>query len=402
MAKERLWWERDDLGYRDGRLHFGGRDLAAFVASSGTPAYLYRAARVRDNLERLRGALAAHGVEHDAYYAIKANRCAPLVASLKLLGRCGIDACSPNELRYARQLGFEEAEISYTGNSTSEADLDALQAHPGVLVNCDALSTIRRLGRRCPGRRIGIRLNPQLGAGYNDHLRYAGEKATKFGIYRDRFDEAIATAREADLGVERLHFHIGSGYLGDALNTFDRVLERVAALLDAHPAIRTVNVGGGIGVRLAEADVPVELDRWAALVARHLGARGLRVQVEPGDYLVKDAGILLVRVNTVEDKAGTRFVGVDAGFNVQNLYAYYRTPYVVAPLRRAADAPLERVTIAGNINEAIDVLAEDIALPPVAEGDVLALLNVGGYGSAASSNHCMRGEFREYVLFGDG
>ena len=327
------WWERDDLGYRDGRLHFGGRDLAAFVASSGTPTYVYRAARVRDNLERLRGALQAQGVEHDAFYAIKANRYAPLVTYLKLLGRCGIDACSPGELRYARQLGFEEREISYTGNSVSESDLDCLERHPGVHVNCDALSTIRRLGRRCPGRRVGIRLNPELGAGYNEHLQYAGEKPTKFGIYRDRFEEALATAREVGLRVETLHFHIGSGYLGNALEVFDQVLARVRALLDAHPEIRTVNVGGGLGVRLAEADVAIDLRRWAGIVARHLGARGLRVQIEPGDYLMKDAGILLVRVNTVEDKAGKRYVGVDAGFNIQNLAAYYHTPYVVAPLR---------------------------------------------------------------------
>jgi diaminopimelate decarboxylase len=119
--------------------------------------------------------------------------------------------------------------------------------------------------------------------------------------------------------------------------------------------------------------------------------------VEPGDYLVKDAGILLVRANTVEDKAGTRFVGVDAGLGIESLYAYYRTPLAVAPLRPAVGTS-ERVTIAGNINEAMDLLAEDIDLPPVAEGDLLALLNVGGYGSAAASNHCMRGEFREYLL----
>jgi len=401
MAKDRLWWERDDLGYREGRLHIGGRDLATLVAASGTPTYVYSSVRVRDNLERLCSALGAHGVEHDVYYAIKANRYAPLVTYLKLLGRCGIDACSPNEVRYARQIGFEESEISYTGNSTSEADLEVLQAHPGVLVNCDALSTIRRLGRRCPGRTIGIRFNPEQGAGYNDQLRYAGEKPTKFGVYRDRFDEALALAREAGLHVKRLHFHMGSGYLGSALDVFESVLERVAALLDAHPDIRTVNVGGGLGLRLAEADVPVDVERWAALVARHLGSRGVRVQVEPGDYLVKDASVLLVRVNTVEDKAGTRFVGVDAGLSIQNLHAYYKVPYVFAPLRRAAGAT-ERVTIAGNINEAIDVFGEGVELPPIAEGDVLALLNTGGYGAAAASNHCMRGEFREYLLLGDG
>lgn len=398
MANERLWWERDDLSYRDGRLHFGNQDLASLAESAGTPAYVYRAPRVRDNLLRLSHALAAQALKHDLFYAIKANRHRPLVAYLRTLGRCGIDACSPAEVEYALSAGFAESEISFTGTSVSEADLDRLQTHPGVHVNCDAISTIRRLGRRCPGRRIGIRVNPELGAGYNDRLRYAGGKPTKFGIYRDRFEEAIAVARDARLAVEVLHFHLGSGYQGDALEVMDQVLERVGALLDAHPEIRTLNVGGGLGLRLTEADVAIDIQRWAAIVARHAGPRGLRVQVEPGDYLVKDAGLLLVRVNTIEDKAGTRFVGVDAGLGILDLVAYYRTPVVVAPLRLVASTTLERVTIAGNINEAIDLLAEDVGLPALAEGDLLALVNVGGYGASAASNHCMRGEYREHLL----
>jgi diaminopimelate decarboxylase len=402
MKDGRLWWEREDLGYRDGRLHFGGQDLAALETTTGTPTFVYHAARTRDNLERLRSALDEHAVPHDAFYAIKANRYAPLVSYLKLLGRCGIDACSPAELRYALELGFKEPDISYTGTSVSEADLDCLARHPGVHVNCDAISTIRRLGRRCPGRRIGIRINPELGAGYNEKLRYAGDKPTKFGIYRDRFDEALAVASEFRLGVETLHFHIGSGYQGEALEVLDRVLARTVELIEAHPEIRTLNIGGGMGLRVTETAVPVDLDRWARIVAGHVLPCGIRVQIEPGDYLVKDAGLLLVRVNTVEDKAGTRFIGIDAGLGIENLVAYYRTPVIVAPLRRTESSATERVTIAGNINEAIDLLAEDVELPPLAEGDLLALLNAGGYGSAAASNHCMRGDFRECLLRGDG
>ena len=394
----RQWWERDDLGYREGRLLFAGQDLEALASSSGTPTFVYSAARVRENLERLRTALDAEGIAHDAFFALKANRHAPLVSFLQQGGRCGIDACSPAELLYALKAGFAETQISYTGTSVSETDLDVLAQHPGVHVNCDAISTIRRLGRRCPGRRIGIRINPELGAGYNEKLRYAGDKPTKFGIYRDRFDEALAIAREAKMPVIALHFHVGSGYQGDALEVLDEVLRRTGELLDANPGIRTLNVGGGLGLRVAESDVPVDLRRWASIIARHVLKRGVRIQVEPGDYLVKDAGVLLVRANTVEDKAGTRFVGVDAGLGIESLYAYYRTPLVVAPLRPAAGARAERVTIAGNINEAIDLLAEDVDLPPIAEGDLLALLNVGGYGSAAASNHCMRGAFREYLL----
>ena len=107
---------------------------------------------------------------------------------------------------------------------------------------------------------------------------------------------------------------------------------------------------------------------------------------------------LLVQVNTVEDKAGTRFVGVDAGLGILNLWAYYGIPYVVAPLRIRSGAGPGRVTVSGNINEALDLFAEDVELPGVQEGDFLALLNVGGYGSAAASNHCMRGAYREMLL----
>jgi diaminopimelate decarboxylase len=396
MGGGRLWWERDDLGYREGRLAFGERDLAA-IAEAGTPAYVYRPARAVENLARLRAALEGAGIAHDAFFAVKANRHPAVLGALRAEGNCGIDACSPDEIAHALALGFPEDQVSFTGHAVSEPDLDRIAAWPGVHVNCDAISTIRRLGRRCPGRRIGIRLNPGLGAGYNDRLRYAGEKATKFGIYPDRFDEALAAAREAGMPVDTLHFHVGSGYQGDALEVLDRVLAGVARILDANPGIRRLNVGGGLGIRMTETDAAIDLGRWAAAIARHAVPRGLRVAVEPGDYLVKDAGLLLVRVNTVEDKGGTRFVGVDAGLGILNLPAYYGIPLVVAPLAPRSGRAA-RVTLSGNINEAIDLLAEDVELPPVEEGDLLALLNAGGYGAAAASNHCMRGVYREVTV----
>ena len=196
---------------------------------------------------------------------------------------CGVDVCSPGELLLTRQAGFHESEITYTGTSVSDEDIACLKRHPGVRVNCDAISTLRRLGAQCPGRSVGIRINPRQGAGYHAGLHYAGSKATKFGIYQDRFLEALEVA---------------------------------------------------------------------------------------GNY----------------------------SLNIQNLAAYYQTPFIVAPLKWKPDAPKEKITLAGNINEAIDILAEDVELPAVSEGDYLALLNTGGYGSASSSNHCMRGRFSEYLL----
>jgi len=400
--KSQFWWQRADLRYLNDHLHFAQQDLYPFASQTGTPAFVYSAERVRENLERLRNAL-AHPVypppiPFKIFYALKANRFLPLITALKQWGLCGIDACSPGELLLARQVGFAEEEISYTGTSVSNADLDVLQQHPRVHVNCDALSTIRRLGERCPGRTIGIRINPQVGAGYNPELHYAGAKATKFGIYQDRFVEAVELANKYNLKIKQLHFHFGSGYLTPQLPQLKQALDRTDWFLDQCPDIDTLDIGGGMGVPISPDLAPLDLVQWSAIIAQHVQGRNLTIHIEPGDYLVKDAGALLVQVNTVEEKGGTKFVGVNAGFNLQNLAVYYKTPFIVAPLLLNENALTEPVTIAGNINEAIDLLAEEVWLPPLAEGDTLALLNVGGYGAASSSNHCMRGQFREYLL----
>lgn len=394
-----VWWQRDDLGYRSGRLHFAGRDLQQWARQSGTPAFVYSASRVRANLQRLRAALEAEHVPHKVFYAIKANRFRPLLQAMRSWGLCGIDVCSPAELLYALELGYSEAEISFTGHAVSNADLDVFARHPGVHVNCDALSTIRRLGERCPGRPIGLRVNPRVGAGYNDRLHYAGVRPSKFGIYEDRFDEALELAARYQLPVTQLHFHFGSGYLTRDLPQLEAALASAVTLTERCPDVETLDIGGGMGCPITRDHPPLDLARWAAIIADATRSRGLQVHVEPGDYLMKDAGALLCEVNTVENKAGVNFAGVNAGFNLQNLWAYYQTPFIVAPLElRDAEAGGATYTITGNINEAIDVLAEDVVLPTLQEGDLIALLNAGGYGSAAASNHCMRGQFVEYLL----
>jgi len=398
MMRERLWWERDDLNYAEGRLQFAGADLARLAYSAGTPTFVYHAARVVTNLNRLAAALTTRQVPHKIFYALKANRFLPLVTYLKLTAQCGLDVCSPNELLLARQVGFAERDITYTNTSVSDNDLDVLARHPQVHVNCDALSTIRRLGQRCPGRTIGIRINPQVGAGYHAGLHYSGHKATKFGLYQDRFGEALALARQYDLQVKTLHFHFGSGYLTPQLEALAAALQHTSWFLDQCPTIDTLDIGGGMGVPLTPEHHPLDLNQWSQLVADHAHRHNLTIHVEPGDYLVKDAGVLMVQVNTVEAKGGTTFVGVNAGFNLQNLAVYYQTPFVVAPLQWDESRPQIPLTIAGNINEAIDLLAENVTMPLPAEGDYLALLNVGGYGASSSSNHCMRGTFSEYLL----
>ena len=393
------WWVRPGLDIEAGRLRIAGRDAEALAREHGTPLFVYDLARFAENARRMQAALRRAGLPFQLRFALKANPLPAVLEILRGLGapgspdRVGIDACSPGEVERAIDCGWRPDEISFTGTNISERDLDVLLGR-GVHVNLDAISQIERYGRRAPGRSIGVRLDPGVGAGYNDHLHYAGDRPTKFGIGLDRLDEAVAAARRHDLTVDTVHFHAGSGWLADGLTGFEaalsRAVEAVEWLRAAGCPIVEVNVGGGLGAPARQDERAVDLDAYAVVLARHLGGLDVVVACEPGDYLSKDAAILLGEVVTVERRRDVTFVGLDIGWNVNCAYFIYRFAQEIVPCR-AADAPrTETVTVAGHINEAGDVFAEDYPMPPVAEGDMVAILNAGGYLQAMSSTHCLR------------
>jgi diaminopimelate decarboxylase len=164
----------------------------------------------------------------------------------------------------------------------------------------------------------------------------------------------------------------------------------VQRLRDDGCPIGEVNVGGGLGAPARQDERPVDLDAYGATLKRHLGALGVTVACEPGDYLSKDAAILLGEVVTVERRRGVTYIGLDIGWNVNCAYFIYRFAQELVPCRRPDAERTATVTVAGNINEAGDVFAEDYPMAPVEEGDMVALLNAGGYLQAMSSTHCLR------------
>jgi diaminopimelate decarboxylase len=394
------WWVRRGLDIdADGRLRIAGVDPESLARERGTPLFVYDRTRFAECARRIQAAFARTGVPFRLRFALKANPLPEVLQVFRGLGApgtpesVGIDACSPGEVLRALECGWEPAEISYTGTNLSERDLDVVLAH-GIHCNLDALSQIERYGRRAPGTRIGIRIDPGTGAGYNEHLEYSGARPTKFGIGLERLDEAVALAAAYGLAIDTIHFHAGSGWLGDGLAAFERALpaavEAVERTRAAGHEVVEVNVGGGLGMPARRDEQPIDLDAYAAVVARHLGSLGVTIAAEPGDHLSKDAAVLLGEVVTIETRRGVTFVGLDIGWNVNCAYFIYGFAQELVLCRDAAAARTEVVTVAGHINEASDVFAEDYAMPPVREGDMVALLNAGGYLQAMSSTHCLR------------
>lgn len=395
------WWQRDDLCYQDNQLYFAGHAVKQLAHQLGSPAFVYSASRVKANLQRVRLALNNAGLagRSSIYYAMKANRFAPLLHFIQQTGLCGIDACSPNEVKLAVSCGFSASDISFTATSLSKKDFAELACYDGLFMDCDSLHAIKSWGELKPGSEIGIRINPAVGIGRaaNDKLQYAGCGTTKFGIYQEQFEQALSLARQYGLTVSKIHFHTGCGYLTPELDQLDHVIGKCMSFVDATPDARRVNIGGGLGVPHLANDEALDLDKWAAVLNKHFGQRDLHVEAEPGDYICKDAGLLLLGKTFVEQKSDTLFVGVDAGFNIAPEPAYYGLPFQPVPLWRD-DKPLGTCTVVGNINEALDVWCENALLPDLEHHDHLALINAGAYSSSMASNHCMRGEFSEFLL----
>ncbi len=178
------WWVRTGLDIAEGRLRIAGRDAEALAREHGTPLFVYDRARFAENARRLQAALARTGLPYRLRFALKANPLPDVLEVFRALGEpgsaesVGIDACSPGEVARAIECGWLPDEISFTGTNVSERDLDVLLAR-GVHVNLDGISQIERYGRRAPGTAIGVRIDPGVGAGYNEHLHYSGDRPTQ-------------------------------------------------------------------------------------------------------------------------------------------------------------------------------------------------------------------------------
>jgi diaminopimelate decarboxylase len=392
----RTWWLRPGLDVRDGRLRIAGRDAEELAHRHGTPTYVYDLTRVEEQAAGLRDAFGGAGLRGLVRLALKAQREPDLLRFLR--ERCpwvGLDVCSPGEVGWALEHGWRPEEISYTGANLSDADLIPI-LKAGVHVNVDLLSQLERFGRRAPGSRVGLRVNPRIGASHagGTATHYTGDRPTKFGIYAEQVAEAIAIAARHRLSIGTVHVHVGDGYLNDGLPVFAETLRRVAdmtrVLQDAGAPIEEVNTGGGLGVPVRVGDEPLDLGRWASIAAEHLGPLDVAVGTEPGDFLVKECGVLLAEVVSLEERDGLLFAGVDAGWNQAPDHFIYAELLDVV-LCRAADGEIDRpVTVSGNINEGNDLFAEDLPLPAVREGDVLALIGVGSYNASMYAAHCLR------------
>ncbi|HML20708.1 MAG TPA: diaminopimelate decarboxylase [Aggregatilinea sp.] len=376
----------DAFHRRDGALWCEDVPLDALAEAAGTPVYVYSAARITENVARLRAAFDPLGAA--IHYSLKANANLTLIRLLSEAG-LGMDAVSAGEIYRALEAGVAPERIVFAGVGKTPQELAyALDAGIGWF-NVESETELRVLdtlaGARGVRARVALRVNPGVAAQTHRHIA-TGHFGAKFGLPPAVVADILA--RHADyphVSLAGLHVHIGS-----QLARPDETVEAaraVQALAAPYADVRTLNIGGGFPVEYTGDEGYPGPQAFADALAPLLN--GWQVKIEPGRSVIADAGALLIGVLYVKEQGGQRFILTDGSMTELIRPALYEAVHPVEPLR-ALPGDVSEAVVAGPVCESADVLNRAAPLPDVQPGDRLAVLGTGAYGMVMASNYNMR------------
>ncbi len=379
--------------------------LSRVAAAVGTPVYVYDVDAIRRQYAALSAALA--GIPHRVHYSVKANANLGVLRLLRDLG-AGADIVSGGELARALAAGFRGADLVFSGVGKTEAELTAaLNAGVG-LINLESEGEFEALRRLTQGRpspaAVGIRVNPDITTETHPYTQ-TGRAGMKFGVPLDQvLPLARRIATEPSLRLVSVGMHIGSQIADPApyQEGAGRLAELVASLrAEGIATLTSVDVGGGLGIPYGDVE-GMEVTCFASAVAPLARATGLPLLVEPGRFLVGNAGYLLTRVLYRKHSGGRWFVITDAGMNDllrPSLYQAYHEITVVDGAEEAGGAE-GAVDVVGPNCESGDFLALDRSLPGAGPGALLAVLGAGAYGFGMSFQYNSRPRAAEVLMDG--
>ena len=392
------------MEYRSGVLHIGNVSVADIAERFGTPVYVYDAQTLEAQIEKVKSAFA--GLPFQPFYAMKANSNVSLLRLISERG-FGCDAVSPGEIRLARHAGFAPENIWFTCSNVSDEDLRDV-GDPRIVINVNSMSEIDRCLRLDLPNPIVLRVNPSIGAGHHNDVITAGS-GVKFGIDMAEVESARIVVEDSGRKVVGIHAHIGSGV--DSIAPLIEAARRLLELAASFPHLRWINFGGGAGIpyRPGEKEFPLEAygQELTRVAEKLMRARDLTAILEPGRYIVAQAGTLIARVTAKRISAGIDWIGLDTGFNhlvrPSKYGAYHHILNAsrgdVHSLRESYEPSKlsEEAVVSGNICESSDVFTRDASGTPVprridktAIGDLIAFCDAGAYGFSMASHYNAR------------
>ncbi len=393
------------LRYEEKRLKISGADLTGLADQFGTPLYVYSADDVCGRVAMLQRSFA--GSPHTVCYAVKANSSLALLQLLAGLG-CGFDIVSGGELERVRRAAPEAlGRVVFSGVGKQAWELDAALEAGILLFNVESEAELALLAERAKvlGKRarFALRVNPDVAVETHPYIS-TGLREHKFGIAIERARAIYAQAADLpSLQAAGVSVHIGSQIRDVA--PFAEALRRVAMLVedlrsDGH-SMEYVDAGGGLGIEygLAAFNPAESVREYAEAVGQALASLKVHLLLEPGRFVIAQAGVLLTRVLSTKGNGARRFVIADAAMNDLIRPALYGAHHEILPVLEST----EEKTVAdlvGPVCESGDFFARERSLPPCKDGDLLAILDAGAYGMSLSSNYNTRVRPAEVLVEG--
>lgn len=376
----------------DGELAVAGRAVSHWIRKAGgTPLFLYDRAIIAARILRLRAALP----DVDLHYAIKANPMPALVAWIA--GQVdGLDVASGGELAVAVAAGADARTVSFAGPGKRDAELEAAIA-AGATINLESERELERAAALAKGRelRVAVRVNPSFDLKASGMRMGGGAKP--FGVDAEQVPALLA--RIGELGARFRGFHVYSGSQNLSAESLIEAQAKTVALVAELAAfapgpVETANIGGGFGIPYFPKDEDLDVEAIGAALGETLAKRpailrDTRFVLELGRYLVGEAGVYLTRVVDRKVSHGEVFLICDGGLHHQlaatgNLGTFVRRNYPIANASRFEAEATETANVCGPLCTPLDRLADRVALPESAEGDVIAVFMAGAYGLTAS------------------
>jgi len=400
------------FGYKNGTLHCEETGLPELASQHGTPLYVYSANTVRDHFSRLDSALAP--VDHLICYAVKANS---NIAILNLLAQkgAGFDIVSGGELFRVLKAGGKASNCTFAGVGKTRAEIEYALTENIYSFNVESESELHaidqiagEMGKVAP---VALRVNPNVDAKTHKYIS-TGKSENKFGIDFERVIAAYAAAATGcqNIRIRGVQMHIGSQLTstGPFAEAVKKVLPLVRELKNTYPeTFEFFSIGGGIGIvyndslasgtpawwedKTATGDAPMTIADYGEHIVPLVGELGIRILLEPGRFMVGNSGVLLSRVLYEKHGSAKTFKIVDSGMNDLIRPALYEGYHQIVPVTEPTDhGSSETVDIVGPICESGDFFAQDRQIPPVAEGDLIALMSAGAYAFTMASNYNSR------------
>jgi diaminopimelate decarboxylase len=391
-----------DFHFKKGELHCEEVKVSAIAEAVGTPCYIYSYKTLVDHFNKIKAAFAP--VNPVICFAMKANDSLSVIKALVDQG-AGLDIVSLGELKKARMVKVDPQKIVFASVGKTREEIEEAITDRILFFNVESLPELERIDQiaKSMGKvaSAAIRINPDVQAPTHDFIT-TGTLKKKFGIDLKTTRQIFKSRKKyANVNINGVHIHIGSQITSGKpfIGAIKKTVEFINELRSEGIHIEYLDIGGGLGI-IYKDEKPQTAQQYADLVLPILKGTGLKIIMEPGRFIVGNAGIFVTKALYLKDNGFKKFLVVDGGMNDLIRPSLYDAYHEIVPVKATKTKKI-KVDVVGPICESGDFFAHDRMLPKLNDGDLLALMSAGAYGYVMASNYNVRGRAPEVMVRGD-